>query len=184
MIYKWNEIVKKEGGRFFAETCVKEGKYKKVAHGLYTDDGGLVSELEQLFLQYPRATLTNESAFDFYQLSTLIPEKYYLVTPYNSHTIKNKKVVQTYMDEQIINIGRIKKETDYGFIYIFDKERMLIELFRLKNKFPRDYYMEIVSSYRTLFRNSEISTFKLSDYCKHFKNGVDILKQIQEVFHE
>ena len=98
MVYTWNEIVKIEGDINKAYKSVEERKYKKVSHGVYVDDGEQISELEQLFVRYPRATLTLQSAFDYYELSDYIPDKYYLVTPYNAHTINNSKVYQSYMN--------------------------------------------------------------------------------------
>jgi len=181
MVYKWEEIVKIEGNINKAYRSVENRKYKKVSHGVYVDDGELISELEQLFVRYPRATLTLQSAFDYYELSDYIPDKYYLVTPYNSHTIKNEKVSQSYMSEEMNEIGRQRIDTKYGFIYIFDKERMLIELFRLKVKLPKEYFLEVVSSYRDLKFNDAISMRKVTDYCMKIKNGHKLLNQIQEM---
>ena len=181
MIYTWKEIVEKEGNRFLAESSIAKGKYSKVSHGLYVDSGAHISELEQIFATYPRATLTMQSAFEYYQLSDYIPDKYYVVTPYNAHRIKNPKVIQSYMNEELMQIGREKIKTQYGYIYIFSKERMLIELIRLKNKLPRDYYLEAISSYRVLKSMNLLSMYTISEYCKSFPSGMKILKEIQEV---
>ena len=180
MIYTWKELKQKEGNRYLLESLISKGKYKKISHGLYSD--GNSNELEELFARYPKATLTMQSAFEYYELSNYIPEKYYIVTPRNHCVIKNNKVDQSYASDEIINIGRIEDDTKYGHIYVYDLERMLIELFRMKNKLPRDYYLEVISSYRELFKNDAISSYKLSEYCKHFKNGLAILNNIQEVF--
>lgn len=181
MVYTWEEIVRIEGNINKAYRSVENRKYKKVSHGVYVDDGELISELEQLFVRYPRATLTLQSAFDYYELSDYVPDKYYLVTPYNSHTIKNNKVSQSYMSEEMIEIGRQKITTQYGFIYIFDKERMLIELFRLKVKLPKEYFLEVISSYRVLKTMGVISIRRISDYCEKMTNGYRLLKEIQEM---
>ncbi len=181
MIYTWEDLLKKEGSRSLVETSIAKGKYKKISHGLYTDGDLFISEMEQLFARYPRATLTMQSAFEYYQLSNYIPDKYFIVTPYNAHRIDNDKVIQSYMDENLTKIGREKIDTEFGYVYIFDKERMLIELFRNKNKLPRDYFLEIVSSYRILKSMGVISFYKVSEYCKSFNNGTRILKEIQEV---
>ena len=114
MVYTWLELVGIEGSINQALKSVKSRKYKKVSHGVYVDDSELISELEQLFVRYPRATLTLQSAFDFYELSDYIPDKYFLATPYNAHTIKSDKVAQSYMDEEMIEIGRQKIKTQYG----------------------------------------------------------------------
>ena len=181
MIYTWQEIVKIEGNASKAYKSVESRKYKKVSHGIYIDDNELISELEQLFVRYPRATLTLQSAFEYYDLSDYIPEKYFLVTPYNSHTIINDKVSQSYMKEDMIEIGRQKIKTKYGYIFIFDKERMLIELFRLKVKLPKEYFLEVVSSYRILKSIEVISFGKIADYCAKITNGHKLLKEIQEM---
>lgn len=181
MVYTWEEIVKIEGSTNKAYKSIENRKYKKVSHGVYVDDGEFISELEQLFVRYPRATLTLQSAFEYYDLSDYIPDKYYLVTPYNSHTIKNDKVSQSYMSEEMMKIGRQKINTKYGYIYIFDKERMLIELFRLKVKLPKEYFLEVVSSYRVLKSTGIISLRKISEYCMKMTNGHELLRKIQEM---
>lgn len=181
MVYTWEEIVRIEGGINKAYKSVEKRKYKKVSHGVYVDDGEFISELEQLFARYPRATLTLQSAFYYYELSDYIPDKYYVVTPYNSHTIKNEKVSQSYMNEEMMEIGREQIATNYGCIYIFNKERMLIELFRLKTKFPKEYFLEVVSSYRTLKSMDDISMRIIADYCKRMSKGQKLLKEIQEM---
>ena len=48
-------------------------------------------------------------------------------------------VNQGYMQNSLIKIGVKKVKTDFGYIKIFDLERMLIELFRLKTKFSYEY---------------------------------------------
>lgn len=181
MIYLWNEIVKIEGSYLKALAAVSNGKYFKTSYGIYTDDNSCLSELEQLFAQYPRATLSMQSAFEYYELSDFVPDKYYIVTPYNSHTIKNKKVIQLYMDENVISVGREKINTEYGYIYIFNKERMLIELFRNKNKLPFDYFLEVVAAYRILKKMEIISLMKVRKYCKSFKFGDKLFSQIQQM---
>ena len=179
MIYTWEQIVNKEGSINKAYLAVDKRKYLRVAHGVYVDDSQYISELEQLFVRYPRATLTLQSAFEHYGLSDYVPDKYYLVTPYNAHTIKDDKVAQSYMDEEMMKIGREKIKTSYGYIYIFDKERLLIELFRLKVKLAKDYFLELISSYRFLKSTNAISMSKVSDYCMKIKGGAKILSEIQ-----
>ena len=181
MVYTLSEIIQKEGNLNLAYASINKRKYKKVSHGVYVDDGEYISELEQLFVRYPRATLTMQSAFEYYDLSDYVPDKYYIATPYNSHTIKNQKVSQSYMNGDFVDIGRERIKTEYGYIYIFNKERMLIELFRLKKKLPRAYFLEVVSSYRTLKIKEEISLKKVSEYCEKMNCGINILKEIQEM---
>ena len=63
-------------------------------------------------------------------------------------------------------------------INIYDKERMLIDLARNKNKIWYDLYKEIISNYRKLVNSSD--TQKIEEY---FINGEKIFEIIQdEVF--
>ena len=41
-------------------------------------------------------------------------------------------------------------------IYMYNKERMLIELLRNKNKLPFDYYKEILNNYRKIIEDLDI----------------------------
>ena len=106
MVFTWDEIVRIEGGISNAYSCVAKRKYKRVSHGVYVDDDEYIGELEQLFARYPRATLTLQSAFEHYDLSDYVPDKYYVATPYNAHVIDSPKVCQSYMDEATMQIGR------------------------------------------------------------------------------
>ena len=181
MVYSWNDIVQIEGNKKHALTSVKKGKYRKVSFGVYTDDDEYLSELEQLFVRHSKATLTLQSAFEYYGLSDYITDKYYLVTPKNSRIILKEKVSQSFMDNKMIDVGRVKIKTQHGYIYIFDLERMLIELFRLKSKLSHDYFLEVVSSYRRMKSESLISFRKVNEYCKKITYGERILKDIQEM---
>ena len=47
-------------------------------------------------------------------------------------------------------------------IKIYNKERMLVELMRYKNKLPFDYYKEIVLNYRRIIQTLDIG--KIEEY--------------------
>lgn len=181
MIYTCAELENKLGGFSQIRTAVKNGKYFKISHGLYSDKNPFLSELENIFVRYPSAVLTLQSAFSFYNLSDFIPDKYYVATNQNAHRIKNDKVEQIFITNELLNIGRTTIKTKYGFVNIYDLERMLIELFRLKSRLSYSYFKEVVNSYRQLFKEEKIDSNKLSDYCALFKNGKSIMKQIQDV---
>ena len=140
-----------------------------------------MSELEAICARYPNAVLTMESAFAFHRLSDFVPDRYTFVTPLNAHRMQNEKVSQSFMSNDIIPIGATKVEMGNGTIQVYDKERMLIELFRLKSKFPPDYYREVVNAYRDLAREEAINFRRLNDYCKLFKKGHIIRARIEEV---
>lgn len=180
MIYTTKQLYKKYGSEAKVIKLVTEGKLFKISFGLYSDIKHEIADLETIFLRYPNSTLTNESAFAFYGLTDYIPENYYLATSINAHKIESNHVKQVYMSKSILKIGRRKVKTDVGHIYVYDKERMLIELFRLKTKFAPEFIQEVVRSYRELVANNELDIYKLTTYANKITYGDSILKRIME----
>ena len=181
MIYTTEELIKRHKNHYGIKKSIDDGKYYKVSHGLYSDVNPLLNELECIFANYPNAILTMESAFAYYGLTDYVPNKYHIATNQKAHKISNEKVHQIYMTDGILNIGKQVIQTKYGSINIYDKERMLIELFRLKKKIDYSIFREVVSSYRKLVANNELDNHKIVKYCSLFKNGASIRKEIQEI---
>ena len=181
MIYRAGELKLSLGGFAQINDAVNKGKYHKISHGLYTDEPPFLSELENIFARYPNAILTLESAFDYYDMFDYIPDCYVVVTPLNAHKIKTNKTKQLFMANDILDIGKTTIKTKYGYINIYDKERLLIELFRLKSKISYEHYKQVVRSYRKLAQQGELNYNRISDYCKKFSNGERLLEQIQEI---
>lgn len=181
MLYTYSELKDKLGGYSQVKTALKRNEYHKISHGVYSDDNPYISELENIFMRYPNSILTMQSAFAYYELSDYIPDKYVIATAQKAHRINIDKVEQIYISKKLLDIGKIIIKSEYGYINIYDKERMLIELFRFKNKLPYSYYKEVVNSYRKLFIEEKIDNDKLGKYCSVFRNGESIKKQIQEI---
>ena len=95
----------------------------------------------------------------------------------NDIEILNDKIEQIFMANHLFEIG--KSQVNYNNIKmnIYNKERMLIELIRNKNTFAFDYYKEIISHYREIA--DEIDMSLLADYLECFANG----KNIFEIMH-
>ena len=181
MIYTYSELQKKLGYYQLFKEAINGGKYFKVGRGIYSDQETNLNERELIFATYPNAVLTLESAFSFYDLSDYVPVKYVIATSQKAHKIINDKVQQLYYSDNLLDIGKTRVKTQFGYINVYDKERMLIELFRLKHKLPFTYYKEVVNSYRELFKDNGLNINKLVKYCHMFSSGQSILSRIQEV---
>lgn len=181
MIYTSNQLIEKFNNFYAINQLLKEGKLFKVAHGLYSDVNPLLAELECLFAQYPNAILSMESAYAYYGLTDYIPEKYCVATKQNAHRIPNDKVTQMFITGDILDIGKQIVATEYGTINIYDKERLLVELFRLKKKFEYSFFKEVIKSYRALASNGELDNYKIAKYCSVFRNGKSIMAEIQNM---
>lgn len=181
MIKTTAELLKTYGSHYGIAKAVGLGEWTKVGHGLYCDGIPELSELEAICAAYPSAVLTGESAFAYHGLSDYLPDRYSFATPLNAHRMRRAKVAQSFMTNDIASIGVSEIETGRGTVRVYDKERMLIELFRLKSKFPPGYFREVVNSYRDLAKDGGIDFRLLASYCQQFKKGALIKARIEEV---
>ena len=135
------------------------------------------SELEIISVKYPRAIYTGESAFYYHSLSDVIPDYYHLATIRSDSRIKDPRVRQTYLKEDIFEMGKIIMQYHNTEINIYSLERMLIELMRFRSKMPLDYYKEIISNYRNKVERMDIA--KVEEYADKFKNADKRMDMIQ-----
>lgn len=180
MIYTYEELKNKGLDNYNINKKIETGKLFKIEAGLYSNTK-IYNQLEYITKKYPNAIFTLDSAFFYLGLTDYIPSKYFLATKHNAQKIQNEKVEQVFISNHLFEIGKIKYNYNNIDINIYNKERMLIELIRNKNKFGFDYYKEIINNYREIA--DEIDMSILADYLKDFTNENNILETIQrEVF--
>lgn len=180
MIYSYKDLLKKYGSRYNVEKALKENEIYKLEKNIYSEKT-IIDPLILYSKKYPSAVITMDSAFYYYDLTDVIPDKIYLATLKNYRTIKNDKIVQSFVDKEILEIGKITINTDGNIINIYDKERLLIELIRKRKQIPFDYYKEIIANYREIV--DELDMYKIETYLPHFKREKDIANVLmREVF--
>ena len=181
MIFSYSDIIKIEKNERRARDAIASLKYIKIAPGLYSDEAGKETFLSMVVKRYKNVTVTMQTAFEYYDLTDFNYDKYTIAFPHGSRKVSDDRMKQFFIEKDIYDIGRIKIEKNGTCFYIYDKERMLIELIRNKKKLPYDYYKEVVNSYRSLLRDGKIDTRLLLKYAKGFKNGNNIIDKIMEV---
>ena len=131
--------------------------------------------------KYPYGVITSYSAYYYYNLTDVIPNKIYLATNRNNRMISSNKIKQIRLKDELYNLGKTEMYYEEIKINIYDKERMLIELARNKRKIAYDLYKEIISNYRKIANS--LNTQKIEEYLQYFVNGNRIFEIIQdEVF--
>ena len=181
MVYTYKELLEIYKDDYNIKRAIENKKIYKIEKGIYSDKR-IVNPLLVYSKKYPNATITMDNAFYYYDLTDIIPNKICLATSSKSHTINNVKIIQIYMKDNILNLGKtLVKLNDNNYVYMYDKERLLIELIRKRNKIPFDYYKEIISNYRDIAY--ELDMTKLEEYLDYFNNGNNLFAIIQrEVF--
>ena len=105
-------------------------------------------------------------------------EKYDLATVSKAAKIRDSRVRQIYVREDLFSLGIVEKEIDGSTVRIYDRERMLIELLRNKNTMPYDLYKEIIMNYREIINDLEI--WRIQEYASIFPKSKMISKALDE----
>ena len=126
--------------------------------------------------KYPKAVLTGEYAFYIHGMTNLIPDLYDLATPSKAAKLKDNRIRQIYVRDDIFPLGIEEKEVNGITVRIYDKERMLIELLRNKNSMPYDLYKEILVNYREELNRLQI--WRIQEYAICFPKSKMISKAL------
>lgn len=180
MVYNYKEVLELLGNRNNLELAISKKEIYRIDRGVYSDSK-VVNPLIMVSKKYPNAIITMDSAFYYYNLADVIPNKVYLATNRNSNYIKNEKIEQIFMPKKILEQGKIQVSIDGCMVNIYNKERLLIELIRKRGKISFDYYKEIINNYREI--NNDLDMYKIEEYVSLFKNEVSLYNILQrEVF--
>ena len=165
MILSYNECLANWHSDYQIKKQIAAGKLFQVERGVYADTPE-VSTLAILAAKYPKAIFTMDSAFYYHGLTDVIPDEYHIATDKHSIYFSDKRVRQYYIPTNIINAGVTTMTRRDATFRIYDRERMLIELLRYKNKLPFDYYKEILGNYRNLIYELDIE--RIQEYAATF----------------
>ncbi len=180
MLYSHSELLNKYGSRYNIKKAIEAKEIYKVEKGIYSDKK-VIDPLVLYSKRYPSGVITMDSAFYYYDLTDVIPDKVYLATASNYRTIKNNKIVQIFTNKNILNIGKEQIKNGEDTINIYNKERLLVELIRKRKQIPFDYYKEIIANYREIV--DELDMEKIEKYLSLFKNDLNLSEALQrEVF--
>lgn len=177
MIFSYSEALSRFKSAYQIAKAVEDKQLYKLEEGIYSDSQ-YYSEIGIIAKKYPSAVFTGESAFYYHDLTDLVPEKYVLATKSKAAKINDDRIIQVYVPESIFELGIITKEINGASISIYDKERMLIELLRNKNKLPYDLYKDVLYKYRNMMESLQI--WRIQEYADIFPKSKMIKKALDE----
>jgi hypothetical protein len=180
MIRSYNDCLKDYKSAYQIKKAVGDGRLYKIEPGIYSDKPE-VSTLAVISAKYPQAIITMDTAFYYHGLTDVIPDEYSIATPEASRALRDKRIRQYFVKDQIFEIGVTTMERGDAKFRIYDKERMLIEVLRFKNKLPFDYYKEIIGNYRKHIYDLDIE--RIQEYSSIFPRHKMISEALdREVF--
>lgn len=180
MVYNYKELLKKYKKRYIINKLLREKKIYKVEFDVYSENL-YVNPLVLYSKRYSFGIITLQSALFYYNFTDVIPDVVFLATYDKAHTIKNKNIKQIFIEKDKLYQGMIVENTVDGPINIYDKERLLLEFLKRRNKFSFEYYKEVINNYREI--SEQIDMYKIEKYLSIYKNGEKLLDIInREVF--
>lgn len=175
LVYTYKQCLEQKGSAYRIRQAVSNGELFQIEKGVYADSPK-ASALEIITAKYPDAIITMNTAFYYHGLTDVIPGEYYIATPKSSRQLRDSRIVQMYVDDRILSIGVILMERRAVKFQIYDRERMLIELLRYKNKLPYDYYKEILINYRNIISRLDIE--RIQEYAANFPKSNRIMEML------
>ena len=171
MLYNHSEVKKIYNSDYQINRAVENGKLFKLDKGVYSDKE-IINPLIIFSKKYPNAIATMDTAFYYYDLTDVIPQKIYFATPSNYRKINNDMISQIYVPNDILNQGKVEVAIDGEVVNMYDKERLLVELIRKRKQLPFDYYKEIIANYRRIA--DDLDMYKIEKYLSLYKNDINL----------
>ncbi len=176
MLLTYQECLAKYGNDYRIKKEIGNGTLFMKEKGVYSTERNIF-ELDIIMLKYPSAVCTGESAFYFHSLTDVIPDHYHLATRRNATRIRDPRVRQSFLKDDIFASGITEMRYNQSSVRIYNRERMLIELLRFRRMISMEYYKEIIQNYRKLAY--ELDFGLVEDYAALFKSGAKLMNMVQ-----
>ena len=131
--------------------------------GVYQDSGDDL--FDSYLLRYSTGVVTLITALSYHGLiDEWILSPYDFSFQYGYRTIKDINIRQFRDSKELLMIGAIKEVRNSVEFFIYNKERLLIELWRKEKYIPRDVYKQAIFSYRELANSGNLNIPLLKEY--------------------
>ncbi|MBQ2782586.1 MAG: type IV toxin-antitoxin system AbiEi family antitoxin domain-containing protein [Oscillospiraceae bacterium] len=134
------------------QQLIQEGYVEKVRYGYYQwinpDDFSEVSTVKKLF---PDAIFCMDTALRHYGYSDRTPGSWHLAVSKDSNKSRFKIdypfVKPYYMEQSVLELGLITGEMDGHKIRIYDKDRVICDCLRYRNKMDKEIFNKAIQAY-------------------------------------
>ena len=154
----------------------------KIANGLYGLPNEEIDEYIYFSHRVPKGIFSHETAAYLQGLSTRMPLIYVMTVPVGDNVSRVKSIkdniIFKYSKKDYYDIGKTSITNPFGRkIFIYDKERTILDLIKNKNRVDTDVFSEAMKLY---FRDNDRDLLKMSKYAIYM-NMEEQLKQYTEV---
>lgn len=180
MICTYSDCIVKFNNDYGIRKAIDSGTLFKVEPGIYSTKQ-YWDELSVILCKYPNSVFTLQSAWYYHGLSDEVPDRYFIASPRDGLKMVDSRVRQHFISKHIFDVGLTMLDYQGTRLRVYDKERMLIELIRNRNKVPFDYYKEVIGHYRDKVQDLNVAL--IDKYLQCFERREKLGNTIQlEVF--
>ena len=105
MLYTRKEISEKYKSSYQLNKALENKNIYKIQNGIYSDEK-YVNPLAVITKKYPNFIFTMDSAFYYWNLTDVIPEKFCLATKQTSIRISDEDIKQYFIDDELFEVGK------------------------------------------------------------------------------
>ena len=150
------------------QDAVRKVEAVRLKNGIYADIDALANTMVDIRMIVPGGILCLWSAWSVYNLTTQIPNAYYIAIE------RTRKIVLpdypefqlVYQSDNLLSIGATRKNVQGYDIPIFDMERSVCDAIKYRNKVGIDVMAEILQTY---LRRPDKNISRLMDYASKLR---------------
>lgn len=152
--------------RAFLTSLVKKNKLERIDRGIYMLPTELVDVYYKMQIANKDAVFSLATALYFHNLSDRIPIIIDITVPYNysGSLLKNKKVSLSYVKKEVLNIGVVEAETNFGNrVFVYDIERTICDIVKNKDKIDAEIFTKAMQKYASSKTRNSIKLYKYAE---------------------
>ena len=150
------------------QEAVRRGEAVRLKNGIYADIEALANTMVDIQMIVPGGILCLWSAWAIYNLTTRIPDAYYVtIERTRKITLPEYPEFQLiYQSENLLTVGATQKEVQGYNVPIFDMERSVCDAIKYRNKIGIDVMAEI---FQTYIKRPDRNISRLMDYASKLR---------------
>lgn len=148
--------------------AVGKGELIRLKNGLYADKDSLADRLVDMDLIVPGGVLCLYSAWSFYNLTTQIPEAFFVAIDRGRKIVLPRfpDIKLVFQKKELLVIGKTEREDQGVRFMITDLERSVCDAVKYRNKIGIDVMNEIINSY---LNRKDRNLSRLTEYAKQLR---------------
>ena len=144
-------------------TRFQRTKLKSYVRGIYQNQDDDL--FDSYLLKYDTGVVTLETALSYYGLiDNWISQPYDFIFQYGYRKINDINVRQFRDNKDLLYLGVVKQKHNNVEFNIYNKERLLIEIWRKEKYISQDIYKQAIYSYRQIANDGNLNIPLLREY--------------------